>query len=127
MSSPPIAARTDSVVPACQYSFGRKCTSLLFHQYQMPSWGGLVVTNNRFWTLARWSLAISLLKLTMIGIPTPTVWLSPITVEALPVLPGFAIVVNVTVFDSDLPPADVPVIFAVYRVPQASIFAGTQD
>ena len=50
------------------------------------------------------------------GAPLRPVWLSPITVDALPVLPGFAMVVNVTVFDSDLPLADVPVIFAVDRV-----------
>src|SRR5215207_9635793 len=109
-----MAARTDSLVPARQYSLGRKCTSRLFHQYQTPSWGGSLVTNSRFWTFARWSFAMSLLKLRMTGIPTPTTWPSPITVDAFPVLFGLAIVVNVTVLDPALPAAVVPVILAVY-------------
>ena len=48
-------------------------------------------------------------------------WPSPITVDALAVLPGLAIVVNVRVLDSDRPAADVAVILAVYRVPHLSI------
>src|SRR3954451_1742675 len=34
---PPMAARTEILVPGCQYSLVRKCTSLSFHQYQTPS------------------------------------------------------------------------------------------
>ena len=36
---PPVASRTVSLVPACQYSFGRKCTSPPLNQFQVPTCG----------------------------------------------------------------------------------------
>src|SRR4051812_14260480 len=50
--SPPVAIRKESLVPACQYSLGRKWISLALNQFHAPSWGGSLVTKSRFWTAA---------------------------------------------------------------------------
>ena len=75
------------------------------YQFQAPSWGGSEVTKSRFSISGRRSAGTSRPKSMMIGMATPTVWLSPMKLCTSTRLAGCAIVVKVD-FASALDPSD---------------------
>ena len=66
-----MSTSTLTSVPGFQYDLGRQCASLSLSQYQLPGCCGVEVTDMCFSKLARSVTGTS--KLTITGIPTPTV------------------------------------------------------